>query len=138
MFDHLSEKLDSAIKNLAGQGRINELNVAATMREIRRALLDADVNYDVAKEFTERVRQQALGEKVLTSVAPGQQLVKIVYDELVHLLGGEPEPIRFAARPPSVILVAGLQGSGKTTFSGKLASYLKREGRAPLLAAADV
>lgn len=138
MFDHLSEKLDSALKNLAGQGRINELNVAATMREIRRALLDADVNYGVAKDFTERVRQQALGEKVLTSVAPGQQLVKIVYDELVHLLGGEPEPIRFAARPPSVILVAGLQGSGKTTFCGKLASYLKREGRAPILAAADV
>jgi signal recognition particle subunit SRP54 len=138
MFEHLSDKLDSAIKNLAGQGRINELNVAATMREIRRALLDADVNFQVAKDFTERVREQALGEKVLTSIAPGQQLVKIVYDELVVLLGGEQESIRFAARPPTVILVAGLQGSGKTTFCGKLAMHLRREGRAPLLAAADV
>ncbi len=138
MFDHLSDKLDSAIKNLAGQGRINELNVAATMREIRRALLDADVNFQVARDFTERIREQALGEKVLTSVSPGQQLVKIVYDELVHLLGDEQEDIRFAVKPPSVILVAGLQGSGKTTFCGKLALHLKQEGRSPLVAAADV
>ncbi len=138
MFDHLSDKLDRAIKNLAGQGRINELNVAATMREIRRALLDADVNFQVAKDFTEKIREQALGERVLTSVAPGQQLVKIVYDELVHLLGDEQEDIRFAAKPPSVILIAGLQGSGKTTFVGKLALHLKQSGRSPLVAAADV
>lgn len=138
MFDHLSDKLDSAIKSLAGQGRINELNVAATMREIRRALLDADVNFQVAKDFTERVREQALGDKVLNSVSPGQLLVKIVYDELVHLLGENEEEIRFASRPPSVILVAGLQGSGKTTFCAKLALHLKQEGRAPLIAAADV
>jgi len=138
MFDHLSDKLDSAIKSLAGQGRINELNVAATMREIRRALLDADVNFQVAKGFTERVREQALGDKVLNSVSPGQLLVKIVYDELVHLLGENEEPIRFATHPPSVILVAGLQGSGKTTFCAKLALHLKQEGRTPLIAAADV
>ncbi len=138
MFENLSEKLDDAIKKLSGQGRINDLNIAQTMREIRRALLDADVNYQVARDFTERVKEAALGEDVLNSVKPGQQLVKVVYDELVQLLGTEAVGIQFASTPPTVILVAGLQGSGKTTFCGKLAAYFKSQGRAPLLAAADV
>ncbi|MEM1126234.1 MAG: signal recognition particle protein [Bacteroidota bacterium] len=138
MFESLSEKLEGALKGIAGQGRINELNIAESMREIRRALLDADVNYQVARDFTNRVKEQALGDKVLTAVSPGQQLVKVVYDELVYFLGSEHEEIRFSKKPPTVILVAGLQGSGKTTFCGKLARYLKSQGRAPMLAAADV
>ncbi|MEZ4695904.1 MAG: signal recognition particle protein [Rhodothermales bacterium] len=138
MFENLTEKLDDAIKKLSGQGRINDLNIAETMREIRRALLDADVNYQVAREFTDRVKTEALGEKVITAVSPGQQLVKIVYDELVGLLGREAVGLEFAPNPPTVILVAGLQGSGKTTFCGKLATFLKSQGRSPLLAAADV
>lgn len=138
MFENLSEKLDEAIKKLSGQGRINDLNIAQTMREIRRALLEADVNYQVARDFTERVKEQALGQDVLTSVAPGQQLVKIVYDELVKLLGSEAVDVKSSSTPPTVILVAGLQGSGKTTFCGKLAAHFKSQGRAPLLAAADV
>ena len=138
MFESLSEKLEGALKDISGQGRINELNIANTMREIRRALLDADVNYQVAREFTDRVKEHALGEKVLTSVKPGEQLVKLVYDELVHLLGDELVDIEKSPNPPTVILVAGLQGSGKTTFCAKLATYLKGQGSAPLLAAADV
>ncbi|HET6569489.1 MAG TPA: signal recognition particle protein [Rhodothermales bacterium] len=138
MFESLSEKLEGALKTASGQGRINELNIANTMREIRRALLDADVNYQVAKDFTDRVKEQALGEKVLTAIAPGQQLVKVVYDELVYFLGGENVEINVSRTPPTVILVAGLQGSGKTTFCGKLANYFKGQGRAPLIAAADV
>src|SRR5690625_1975429 len=131
MFESLSEKLESALKEVSGQARINELNIASTMREIRRALLDADVNYQVARDFTERIKEKALGEKVLTSVSPGQQLVKLVYDELVHFMGGEHVGITVAQKPPTVILVAGLQGSGKTTFCGKLAAYFKRQiGRA--------
>ena len=102
MFESLSDKLEGALKNLTGQGRINELNIAASMREIRRALLDADVNYQVAREFTDRVKEQALGEDVLRSVSPGQQLVKIVYDELVELLGGEHVDIELANTPPTV------------------------------------
>ena len=138
MFDSLSEKLEDALKSASGQGRINELNIAATMREIRRALLDADVNYQVARDFTDRVKEQALGDKVLTSVSPGQQLVKIIYDELVYFLGEENVPIELSDKPPTVILVAGLQGSGKTTFCAKLAQYFKGQGRSPMLAAADV
>ena len=138
MFESLSEKLESALQSVTGQGRINELNVAETMREIRRALLNADVNYQVAKEFTNNVKEQATGEDVLTSVTPGQQLTKIVYDELTRVLGGEHVGMSFADDPPTVILVAGLQGSGKTTFCAKLARHLKSEGRAPMLAAADV
>ncbi len=138
MFESLSEKLESALKTAAGQGRINELNIATTMREIRRALLDADVNYQVARDFTESVKNEVVGEKVLQSVSPGQQLVKIVYDELVKLLGTEQVDIKYAQHPPTVILVAGLQGSGKTTFCGKLAAFLKSKGRAPMIAAADV
>jgi signal recognition particle subunit SRP54 len=138
MFESLSEKLEGALQTVTGQGRINDLNVAETMREIRRALLNADVNYQVARAFTARVKDQALGEDVLTSVTPGQQLTKIVYDELVDLLGTEYEDLSFAQDPPTVILVAGLQGSGKTTFCAKLARYLRKQGHAPLLAAADV
>src|SRR5690606_37874575 len=107
MFESLSEKLESALKTAAGQGRINELNIATTMREIRRALLDADVNYQVARDFTESVKNEVIGEKVLQSVSPGQQLVKIVYDELLKLLGNEHVDIKFAQHPPTVILVAG-------------------------------
>ena len=138
MFETLSEKLDAALRTVTGQGRINELNIAHTMREIRRALLDADVNFQVARDFTERIKEQALGEDVLTSVQPGQQLVKIVYDELVGLLGGEQADLNPGKRVPRVILVAGLQGSGKTTFVSKLALKLKSEGHTPLLGAADV
>lgn len=138
MFDSLSDKLEGALKSLSGQGKITELNIAESMREIRRALLDADVNYQVARDFTERIKEKALGTDVLSSVSPGQQMVKIVYDELVHFLGETHEEISFSAQPPTVILIAGLQGSGKTTFSGKLANYFKSKGRSPMLAAADV
>jgi signal recognition particle subunit SRP54 len=138
MFENLSDKLESALKNISGQGRINELNIAETMREIRRALLDADVNYQVAKTFTDNVKDKVVGSKVLASVAPGQQLVKSVYDELVHFLGSEQVDVQMDTRPPSVILVAGLQGSGKTTFCAKLAAFFKAKGLAPMLAAADV
>ena len=138
MFENLTDKLESALKSVSGQGRINELNIAETMREIRRALLDADVNYQVAKEFTDNVKNQVVGEKVLTSVSPGQQLVKIVYDELIRFLGETHEEIQMSPKPPTIILVAGLQGSGKTTFCAKLASFFKNKGLAPMLAAADV
>ena len=138
MFDTLSDKLEGALKTLSGQGRINELNIAQSMREVRRALLDADVNYQVARDFTDRVKEQALGEDVLTSISPGQQLVKIIYDELLLLLGETDVDVQFAATPPTIILVAGLQGSGKTTFCAKLAQHLKGRGRSPMLAAADV
>ena len=139
MFENLSSRLEQAVKSLSGQGRINDLNIAQAMGEIRRALLEADVNYRVARGFTNRVKEQALGEKVLKSVEPGQLLVKIVYDELVKLLGGSAAKLQFSPKPPTVILIAGLQGSGKTTFCAKLAYYLKtKERRVPLLAAADV
>ncbi|MDX1530755.1 MAG: signal recognition particle protein [Rhodothermales bacterium] len=138
MFESLQDKLDAALKNVKGQGRINELNIAETMREVRRALLDADVNYQVARDFTNRVKEQATSEAVLTAVSPGQQFVKILHDELVFLLGDVHVELNKAKRPPTVILVAGLQGSGKTTFCGKLARFLKSKGRSPLLAAADV
>lgn len=124
MFNSLQEKLESAFKNLKGQGRITELNIATTVKDIRRALVDADVNYKIAKEFTDKIKDKALGEKVLTSISPGQLMVKIVKDELTELMGGE-EAVFQSKGNPAVILVAGLQGSGKTTFSGKLANYLK-------------
>ena len=138
MFESLSEKLEGALQSVTGQGKINELNIAETMREVRRALLNADVNYKVAKEFTDNVKEAATGEEVLNSVTPGQQLTKIMYDELTRVLGGEHEEIEMADTPPTVILIAGLQGSGKTTFSAKLARYLRKQGHAPLMAAADV
>lgn len=138
MFENLSSRLEQAVKSLSGKGRINELNIAQTMGEIRRALLEADVNYQIARTFTNRVKEQVLGERVLKSVQPGQFLIKIVYDELVELLGGQASELKFASKPPTVILVAGLQGSGKTTFCAKLAHHLRKKGRVPMLAAADV
>jgi signal recognition particle subunit SRP54 len=138
MFESLQDKLDAALQNVKGQGRINELNVAETMREVRRALLDADVNYQVARDFTNRVKEQASDDKVLSAVSPGQQFIKILHDELVFLLGDVHVELNKGKRTPTVILIAGLQGSGKTTFVGKLAAYLKSKGRSPLLAAADV
>jgi signal recognition particle subunit SRP54 len=137
MFENLSDRLDSAFKQLKGQGRINELNIANTVKEIRRALVDADVNFKIAKEFTDKVRDKALGEKVLTAVSPGQLMVKIVKDELAELMGGTESTFNITGAP-AIILVAGLQGSGKTTFSGKLANYLKNKGKSPLLVAGDV
>ncbi|MCB0714862.1 MAG: signal recognition particle protein [Chitinophagaceae bacterium] len=138
MFNSLQEKLERAFKNVRGQARITELNIATTVKEIRRALVDADVNYKIAKEFTDKVKEQALGQKVLTSVSPGQLMTKIVQDQLTELMGGE-EAVFNAKGNPAVILIAGLQGSGKTTFSGKLANYLKNKKRlSPLLVAADI
>jgi signal recognition particle subunit SRP54 len=138
MFENLTEKLESAFKQIKGEGRITELNIAATVKDIRRALIDADVNYKIAKEFTDTVREKALGQKVLTAVSPGQLMVKIVKDELAGLMGGSESEFN-AKGNPAVILIAGLQGSGKTTFSGKLAHYLKtKKGFSPLLVAADI
>ncbi len=137
MFDNLSDKLDRAFKVLKGQGKITEINVAETLKEVRKALLDADVNYKIAKEFTDRVKEKALGENVLTSISPSQLMIKIVNDELVALMGGEQSEINLKGNP-TIILIAGLQGSGKTTFSGKLANYLKSKGKTPMLVAADV
>ena len=137
MFESLSERLESAFKQIKGEGRITELNVAATVKDIRRALVDADVNYKIAKEFTDKIKEKALGEKVLTAVSPGQLMVKIVKDELAELMGGTEAELN-AKGNPAVILIAGLQGSGKTTFSGKLANYLKSKKFSPLLVAADI
>ena len=138
MFDNLSEKLDKALHVLKGHGQITEINVAETTKEVRRALLDADVNFKIAKEFTNRVKERALGQNVLTTLQPGQLMVKIVKDELTKLMGGESEGINLSGNP-SVILMSGLQGSGKTTFSGKLANYLKtKKKKKPLLVACDV
>ena len=138
MFQNLSERLESAFKNIKGQGRITDLNIANTVKDIRRALVDADVNYKIAKEFTDKVKEKALGAKVLLAVNPGQQMVKIVQDELTELMGGSESPFNISGNP-AIILVAGLQGSGKTTFSGKLANYLKtKKGKSPLLVAADI
>ncbi len=138
MFNSLSEKLESAFKNIKGEGRISDLNIANTIKDIRRALVDADVNYKIAKEFTDRVKEKALGAKVLLAVNPGQQMTKIVQDELTELMGGSESEFNISGNP-AIILVAGLQGSGKTTFSGKLANYLKtKKGKSPLLVAADV
>jgi signal recognition particle subunit SRP54 len=138
MFENLSDRLDKAFKLLKGEGRITEINVAETLKDIRRALLDADVSYKVAKIFTDEVKQKALGQEVLKSVRPGQMLTKIVHDELATLMGGQATDINLKGSP-AIILIAGLQGSGKTTFSGKLALNLKsKKGRQPLLAACDV
>ena len=124
MFDNLSDKLDKALHVLKGHGSITEVNVAETLKEVRRALIDADVNFKTAKEFTNRVKQKALGSDVLTTLQPGQLMVKIVKDELTELMGGDAAGINLSATP-SIILMSGLQGSGKTTFSGKLANFLK-------------
>jgi signal recognition particle subunit SRP54 len=137
MFDSLGIKLEKAFQNLKGQGKITEINIATTVKEIRKALIDADVNYKVAKEVTDEIKEKALGQNVLTAISPGQLLTKITNDELTLLMGGESEDISIEGNP-AVILIAGLQGSGKTTFSGKLASYLKRQGRQILLTACDI
>jgi signal recognition particle subunit SRP54 len=138
MFEDLSRKLDGVLKRLRGQGKITEANVAEALRDVRRVLLDADVNYKVAKQFIDDVSRRAVGIEVLQSVTPAQLIVKILHDELVALLGTSSAEIRIAPVPPSIILVAGLQGSGKTTFSAKLARHLAGHGRHPLLVAADV
>lgn len=137
MFDSLSLKLEKAFQTLKGQGRISEINVASTIKEIRKALIDADVNYKVAKEVTDEIREKALGQNVLTAISPGQLLVKITNDELTVLMGGQGEEIKIEGNP-AVILIAGLQGSGKTTFSGKLANYIKKQGRQVMLTACDI
>jgi signal recognition particle subunit SRP54 len=137
MFENLSQKLEKAFQTLKGQGKISEINVAETVKEIRRALIDADVSYKIAKDFTNSVKEKALGADVLTSVSPGQLLTKIVNDELVELLGGQKVDLNTQGKP-AIILVAGLQGSGKTTFSGKLAKHIKSSGKNPLLVAGDV
>lgn len=138
MFENLQDRLDSAFKNLKGQGKLTELNVASTIKEIRRALVEADVNYTIAKEFTDKIKDKAMGMQVLTAVQPGQLMVKIVSDELTELMGGKAEDINIQGNP-AIVLIAGLQGSGKTTFSGKLANYLKSKmKRNPLLVACDI
>jgi signal recognition particle subunit SRP54 len=138
MFDNLSEKLERAFKVLKGQGKITEINVSETVKEIRKALLDADVNYKVAKQFTDTVKEKALGQNVLTAISPGQLITKITHDELVNLMGGESTDIKLTGNP-TVILMSGLQGSGKTTFSGKLANHMKnKRGKKPLLVACDI
>lgn len=138
MFENLSEKIASAFKQIKGEGRITDLNIANTVKDIRKALLDADVNFKIAKEFTDRVKEKALGQKVINAVSPGQLMVKIVQDELTELMGGAASNFDLTGNP-AIVLIAGLQGSGKTTFSGKLANYLKKQkGKSPLLVAADV
>jgi signal recognition particle subunit SRP54 len=138
MFENLSEKIASAFKQIKGEGRITDLNVANTIKDIRKALLDADVNFKIAKEFTDRVKEKAIGQKVINAVSPGQLMIKIVQDELTELMGGQASNFEINGSP-AIILIAGLQGSGKTTFSGKLANYLKsQKGKSPLLVAADV
>lgn len=138
MFENLTDKLDRAFKVLKGQGQITEINVAETLKEVRRALLDADVNFKTAKEFTTRVKEKAIGQNVINSISPGQLMIKICHEELVELMGGNESNINYQGNP-GVILMSGLQGSGKTTFSGKLANYLKtKKGKNPLLVACDV
>src|SRR5579863_5348284 len=138
MFENLSEKLQRAFKNLRGQGAVTEENMQEALREIRVALLEADVNLNVVKELIEHIREKALGQEVLTSLSPTEQVIKIVRDELVALLGKDTARFNFASRPPTVILMAGLQGSGKTTVSGKLAAWLKKGGHRPMLVSVDV
>lgn len=138
MFENLSDRLERSFKILKGEGKITEINVAETLKDVRRALLDADVNYKVAKTFTDTVKQKAMGQNVLTAVKPGQLMVKLVHDELAELMGGEEAPVNLDGKP-AVILMSGLQGSGKTTFSGKLANMLKvKQKKTPLLVACDV
>ncbi|MER3523947.1 MAG: signal recognition particle protein [Ignavibacteria bacterium] len=138
MFKEISQKFEAVLKRLRGHGKITEANIAEALRDVRRVLLDADVNYKVAKQFIDDVQKRAIGQEVLSSITPGQLIIKILHDELVQLLGDRHTGIRISPMPPTVILVAGLQGSGKTTFCGKLALHLKSQGRSPLLVAADV
>lgn len=137
MFENLSDKLNKAVKTLKGQGRISDINIATTIKEVRRALMDADVNYKVAKDVTDRVREKAIDRKVMIAVEPGQLFVKIIQEELTDLMGGQAQSVNLKGSP-AITLIAGLQGSGKTTFSGKFASYLKKQGRQVLLVACDI
>src|SRR5436190_9192126 len=138
MFETLSEKLQRVFKNLRGEGKLSELHLDEALKEIRMALLEADVNFKVVKQFTDAVKAKALGQEVMQSLSPGQQVVKIVRDELVEMLGGTNVRLNFASQPPSVIMLVGLQGSGKTTSSGKLAKWLVKGGHRPLLVSVDV
>jgi signal recognition particle subunit SRP54 len=138
MFENLSKKLESTFKNIRGQGRLTEANMAEALKEIRLALLEADVNFAVVKKFIDNVQEKATGEKVLESVSPGQQIVKIVHDALIEIMGSGSVPLTTADKPPTIIMMVGLQGQGKTTTSGKLALQLKKKGRSPLLVGADV
>ena len=138
MFENLTDKLQRAFKNLRGQGKLTEENIAEALLEIRLALLEADVNFKVVKELIEHIQAKAVGQEVMTALSPAEQVIKIVRDELVELLGHDTAKVKFASQPPSVILMAGLQGSGKTTTSGKLAHWLKKGGHRPLLVSVDV
>src|SRR5207248_7015342 len=138
MFDTLSEKLQRVFKNLRGEGKLSAENMEAALREIRVALLEADVHFRVVKQLIESIKEKAMGEEVLTALSPAQQVVKIVRDELIKMLGTHPSRLRFANEPPSVILVVGLQGSGKTTSTAKLARFLAKEGNTPQLVSVDV
>src|SRR5579863_6014308 len=138
MFDNLSDKLQRVFKNLRGQGTLSEENIGEALREIRVALLEADVNLNVARDLIEHIRAKALGTEVMTALAPTEQVIKVVRDELIELLGKDTARFKFASQPPTVILMAGLQGSGKTTTSGKLAAWLKKGGHRPLLVSVDV
>src|SRR5436190_1017707 len=138
MFETLSEKLQRVFKNLRGEGRLTEQHIEEALKEIRMALLEADVNFKVVKHFTDTVRQKALGQEVMQSLSPGQQVVKIVHDELVEILGGVNIRLNFASQPPTAIMLVGLQGSGKTTSSGKLAKWLAKSGHRPMLVSVDV
>ncbi len=138
MLEELSAKLEGVLKKVRGHGKLTEKNIAESLKEIRRALLEADVNYRVVKQFVKNVQEKAVGEAVLRSVTPGQQIVKIVYDELVSLMGESQADIKTAGVPPTIVMICGLQGSGKTTFTAKLGHYLKKKGRRPMLVAADV
>ncbi len=138
MFDDLTQKLEQVFKKLRGQGKISEANIAESLREVRRVLLDADVNYKVVKQFIDDVQKRSLGQEILTSITPGQLIIKIIHDELVRLMGSTKSEIAYTPVPPTIVLVAGLQGSGKTTFCAKFANYMKGKGRFPMLVAADI
>lgn len=138
MFEAIAARLSETFRSLAGRARLTEANIADAVKEVRRALLEADVNFKIAKEFTEKVKEKAIGQEVIKSVTPAQLFVKIIYDELVELLGQRQEPLRFAPTPPTIYMVVGLNGAGKTTFTAKLALHLKSQGRAPFLIAADI
>src|ERR1700732_3306516 len=138
MFESLQEKLQRAFKSLRGQAKLSEEHIAEALREIRRALLEADVNFKVVKELIDRIQAKAVGQEVLTALSPGEQVIKIVRDELIATLGTDTAKLKFASQPPTVVLMAGLQGSGKTTTSGKLANWLKNGGHRPLLVSVDV
>ncbi len=138
MFENLQEKLQRAFKSLRGQARLSEENIAEALREIRLALLEADVNFKVVKELIDRIQAKAVGQEVLTALSPGEQVIKILRDELVETLGKDTARMKFASQPPTVVLMAGLQGSGKTTTSGKLANWFKAGGHRPLLVSVDV